>query len=111
MPRNYRGIRRRPDNSLPLDRDPRVTFYLLPLPIGHAKRQQPERDSAASIAQKLQKGGKGKKGKGRDNMIPPKNLPEELRRRLEKGFAGITTFLRAVKVVSGMAKLVHRCIL
>lgn len=41
------GIRRRPDNTLPLDRalneleaDPRVTFYLLPLPAEERKRQR-----------------------------------------------------------------------
>ena len=82
------GIRRRPDNSLPMDRalneleaDPRVTFYLLPLP-SHETKRQPKDDSDVTILppNKFVKGGKGKKGKGKDGVgSAPKNLPEELK--------------------------------
>ena len=85
------GIRRKPDNSLPLngalgelENDPRVTFYLLPLPISEAKRSHADAIAgSASVLEnpinKALKGGKGKKGKGKsDPNRPPKNLPHEL---------------------------------
>ena len=82
------GIRRRPDNSLPMDRalneleaDPRVTFYLLPLP-NHETKRQPKDDHDVTVLppNKFVKGGKGKKGKGKDGAaFTPKNLPEELK--------------------------------
>lgn len=85
------GIKRRPDNSLPMDRalneleaDPRVTFYLLPLPAGEAKRQAAQTDAEQDVQNpsKFIKGGKGKKGKGKDRLAPPKNLPEELKGKM-----------------------------
>ena len=80
------GIRRRPDNSLPMDRalneleaDPRVTFYLLPLPSHETKHQPKDDPDNAALPNKFMKGGKGKKGKGKDAAAAPKNLPEELK--------------------------------
>ena len=111
------GIRRRPDNSLPMDRalneleaDPRVTFYLLPLPAGESKRHQADPDPPIGPL-KFLKGGKGKKGKGKEHVSVPKNSPEELMarrpsRRLEKESAGTTIFLRVARVVSRMGNRV-----
>ena len=52
-----------------LEADPRVTFYLLPLP-SHETKRQPKDDSDVTILppNKFVKGGKGKKGKGKDGV-------------------------------------------
>ena len=66
------GIRRRLDNSLLMDRafdeleaDPRVTFYLLPLPAGDSKRHQADPEPVATNPNKFHKGGKVRKGRAR----------------------------------------------
>ena len=89
------GIRRRPDNSLPMDRalneleaDPRVTFYLLPLPAGETKRTQTDPENVVINPNKFQKGGKGKKGKGKAAAAPPKNLPQELKGKVTQTKTG-----------------------
>ena len=58
-----------------LEADPRVTFYLLPLPSGESKRHQADPEPVLA-PNKFMKGGKGKKGKGQVHASAPKNLPE-----------------------------------
>ena len=73
------GIRRRPDNSLPMGRalneleaDPRVSFNLLPSPPIDSKRHQADPEPVVTNPNKFHKGGKGKKGKGKEFASVPK---------------------------------------
>ena len=48
-----------------LEADPRVTFYLLPLPAGDSKRHQADPEPVANNPNKFHKGGKVRKGRAR----------------------------------------------
>ena len=58
-----------------------MTFYLLPLPAGESKRHQADPDPPFGPP-KFLKGGKGKKGKGKEHVSVPKNIPEELKGKM-----------------------------
>ena len=66
-----------------LEADPRVTFYLLPLPASDPKRHQTDSEPVVTNPNKFHKGGKGK-GKGKEFASVPKNLPEELKGKVSQ---------------------------